>query len=95
MNRRAVLGWIVLMSVILSFDQLTYGTCPPTPPPPPMIVRNDDGTYRREPQHLSVTRDTLHPIYRPYGDCPVRLRWKEEWTDYPERGGVYIRRGEP
>ena len=89
MNRRAVLGGIVLMSVILSFDQLIYGTCPPPPPPPPVIVRNDDGTYRRE---LLQPLATIDSLYRPYGDCPSRKRWQEEWTDYPERGGVYIRR---
>lgn len=49
------------------------------PSPPPRVVRQDDGTYRREQINFS------------YGMCVIREGSLEEWTDYPEQGGTFIR----
>jgi hypothetical protein len=54
----------------------------PCPQPEPKIVLSSDGSYYR-PQINSMTLQVC------YGNGAT---WQEEWTDYPDKGGVFIRR---
>lgn len=66
-------------SVVIEFDQTELTACLA---PPPVVTRNADGTYSR-----------LENLYRSWAlACMVRSQWREEWTDYPERGGTFMRR---
>lgn len=51
------------------------------PLPAPAVIRNEDGTYTRE----SVVTITLQMCYLTVGPR------NELWTDYPERGGEFVR----
>lgn len=50
------------------------------PQPEPARVKNKDGTYR-----LEGTNSILAVA------CWTQREWREEWTDYPEKGGTKIR----
>lgn len=71
---------VPLMTVVLRIVE------PPSPttcnPPGPVLSRNDDNSYTRFfPQHL-----TLQQCYS------KEQLYSEEWTDYPEKGGTFLRR---
>lgn len=51
------------------------------PAPPPYIQKNDDGTYTK----IYLQTTTLAVCYTK-GES-----WQEEWSDYPENGGQFIR----
>lgn len=51
------------------------------PLPEPAVVKNRDGTYTR----LAINSATLQMCYLP------QMVRREVWTDYPERGGTFIR----
>ena len=73
----ATVKLLLLTSVLITFDQWTLAPCPLTPR---SVVRQEDGTYRESLYTTSLVA------------CGRQERWQEEWTDYPEKGGVFIRR---
>lgn len=54
----------------------------PCPIPQPAMVTNTDGTYSR-PDIVDMS------LVACVSDAQS---WKEEWTDYPEKDGTFIRR---
>lgn len=83
--------FLLLFVVIITFDQHVVVTCPGAPPVWPLtVVRQSDGTYRRR---LLVPEDSRRYVDAPI--CSEPRRWREEWTDLPERGGRFIREVEP
>ncbi len=79
---KLIVGLLVagISAVILTISQ------PPKlvgcPYPEPEIIRHEDGTYTR-PIRSGMT---LQACYSEGSN------WQEEWTDYPEKGGTFIRR---
>lgn len=47
---------------------------------PSVPVKNADGTY---------AHNKANPL------CETTIRWKEEWTDLPERGGTFVKKISP
>ncbi len=70
---------ILVLAVILTFQEPAQPTTCPTPGP--IITRNTDGTYTRAYPNFT----TLAICY----SSPATHR--EEWTDLPEKGGTFIR----
>jgi hypothetical protein len=70
----------MVLSVILTISQPAYPVaCPEVPMP---LIRNADGTYTQPSRVMLHTR-----LCVTQGGS-----WQEEWTDYPEKGGTFIRR---
>ena len=74
--------FLIVLAVIITIHQPPQPV--PCPQPEPKVALNSDGTYYR-PQMNTITLQAC------YGESKT---WKEEWTDYPENGGVFIRRVE-
>uniref|UniRef100_A0A6M3M3I3 Uncharacterized protein n=1 Tax=viral metagenome TaxID=1070528 RepID=A0A6M3M3I3_9ZZZZ len=55
------------------------------PQPPSLFVKAEDGSYIQN----GTTMTTLQSCWG------KATSWQEEWTDYPEKGGKFIRRVEP
>ncbi len=76
---KKIILFLFLLTVIISIDQ------PPQiigcPWSEPKMIKNQDGSYT-----TIVTNVTLQVCYS------KRANWQEEWTDYPENGGIFIRR---
>ena len=82
------LAWLVA-GVVLSFYEPGYTKFIGCPTELPRIIRQSDGMYRRDRSQSGPT--TLLSCERVIPE----VTWQEEWTDLPERGGVFIRRIDP
>jgi hypothetical protein len=70
----------MVLSVILTISQPAYPVACPSVAP--QLMKNADGTYTL-PNRSSMTLQSC------WSDGS---QWQEEWTDYPEQGGTFIRR---
>jgi len=70
----------IFFTVIISM--YSPGSLVSCPQPEPKVIKNSDGTYTK----TNLTTITLQACYGPSST------WEEEWTDYPENGGKFIRR---
>lgn len=70
---------LLLATVMITINQPAQPIeCPPSEP---SIVKNDDGTYSR------TAMNTVNLVA-----CWTNYQaWVEEWTDYPENGGTFIK----
>jgi hypothetical protein len=67
-------------SIIITINQ--PGDIIPCLQPEPSVIQKNDGSYYR-PQIYGMTLQIC------YGNGET---WQEKWTDYPEKGGKFIRR---
>lgn len=75
---RRWLALVGLLGVIITMRESFPISCPPDPP---YIEKNADGSYTRHvPQQIKLVA------------CWHSAEWREEWTDYPDKGGAFIRR---
>lgn len=69
-----------LLAVLITITQPSQPIgCAPSQSP---LSQNQDGSYTRLPM-IAMT------LQQCYSDA---LTWQEEWTDYPEKGGAFLRR---
>jgi len=70
---------IPVLAVLITITQPSQpiGCAPPQPP----LSRNEDGSYTRPAM-------TVMTLQQCYSDA---RSWQEEWTDYPEKGGTFLR----
>ena len=74
-----------LLAVFLTIRQPPeHVPCPPRMVPA-ATVKNADGTYTHIPEH-DAGRGLAVACMRP------GQTWIEEWTDYPDKGGEFVRR---
>ena len=73
---------LAFLAVLITIKQLPQSI--PCPQPPPVYNKNIDGTYSRGESRMI----TLQFCW------DKEVEWQEEWTDYPEKGGKFIRRVE-
>ena len=71
---------LILLTVIISMYE--PGQPIGCPQPPQKVTLNTDGSYSRSSQ-MTMTLQACFSSSR---------TWKEEWTDYPEKGGTFIRK---
>ena len=64
------------------------------PQPPSLFVKDEDGSYIQSRHGNAGERygTTMTTLQSCWGKA---TSWQEEWTDYPEKGGKFIRRVEP
>jgi hypothetical protein len=75
-------AWVCLalaLTVIITVNHPSYPTACPSPGP--TMIRQMDGSYIKS--YPSMT--TLAACYS------KEISVQEEWTDYPEKGGTFIR----
>lgn len=76
---KIVIMLLLLFTVTITVNQ--PGELIPCPSPPIQIIQNKDGSYTR-PSSMVTTLKACFSGSR---------TWQEEWTDYPENGGSFIR----
>lgn len=74
-----LLALALLLSVIIDVEYSGPTVCPQ---PPRTLTRQADGSYS----------ESASWWMSPAVSCHTTIRWQEEWTDHPERGGTFIRR---
>ena len=83
--KRTALALMCLLTVVTVIIDVRYEGIAPCPQPPRTVTKNADGTYSEYRSNNSMNLTV----------CMESYTWREEWTDYPERGGVFIRRAPP
>ena len=71
---------LVLLTVIIAVKEPAHVVGCPLPVP--ALLKMSDGTYEQ----------TVYDSMNAVACLQNELAWKEEWTDFPEKGGTFIRR---
>ena len=79
---KKLLTILFILTVIITIQE--PGVPIPCPPREPTVNKNIDGTYFRSDSPYSSNSIALLCYGSPSS-------WKEEWTDYPEKGGRFIK----